>query len=218
MSYTYINNNDIVNYVHNNRVAVVVNDISSNNIDEYINNCIITLNNEGFNTNSLTQPRVYKRDGRTNLVLLVKSSANMASLNMLALNNWMRKMGNVVYLKDYTQSLYKRNVQEVNSDIKKIDITFRDINTGRKVSSSIQLKKSNNDIVAGCMEISKHGVFNEDLRQFNNNVPRIIEYFCGIAFRQFRLNPESATVTVGKTIYKYIIQPTANSIKLTLVK
>lgn len=101
--YSYISEDKLKGLVLENRVAVVVENVSTKDIDEYITNCFITLRSYGFNTTKLNQPKIFndRAFGQRNLILTVRNDAKDEDINMRALEQWACVMGNVVTLQQY---------------------------------------------------------------------------------------------------------------------
>lgn len=101
--YNYISSNKLVELVINGRIAFIVTNVTTKNILEYINNCIITLRQCGFDTSKLTQPNIFNnsKDKTKNIVFIVRKGVNKNELNIEALNLWMKQMENSMSLTQY---------------------------------------------------------------------------------------------------------------------
>lgn len=58
--HSYIGKSEITELIQNNRKGYIIENIVTNDIDEYINNILIVLRNMGVNINIFTQPKVRK--------------------------------------------------------------------------------------------------------------------------------------------------------------
>lgn len=112
--YNYINKRQIYNLANNGRIGFIVRDIRTNDIEEYVNNCIITLGNDGFDSKIIKQPKIFinETDGNSkNLVFMLNKSFDDMHMypetldyfnnNLNILSNWMNKMGNAFTLENY---------------------------------------------------------------------------------------------------------------------
>lgn len=112
--YKYINEKQIIDILNKGRIGFVIRDIRTNDIEEYVNNCIITLGNEGFDTKILTQPKIFidKTDNNSrNLIFVLNKSFNDTTTcqktftyfnkNIKILHNWLSKMTNAFTLDYY---------------------------------------------------------------------------------------------------------------------
>lgn len=116
----YINKEQIYRLLNNDRIGFVIRDVRVNDIEEYVNNCIITLNTDGFDTKILTQPKIFinRTDKNSkNLVFLFNKSFNNEKTyqkniyiyysNIKVLYDWMSKIGNALILEDYIKYYIK---------------------------------------------------------------------------------------------------------------
>ena len=101
MMHNYISIGDFNNLKQTGRKAVIVRNVTSKDIDEYINNCIITMQNCNVDTNLFMQPRVLKENNTINIVFMLRAYANdkIRSLQGIqGLSYWIQNMDNVVLI------------------------------------------------------------------------------------------------------------------------
>ena len=97
MGFGYISEIELDRYISINRKIIVVKNVTCADIEEYNNNCLVTLSNEGFNINLLTKVRLRKTRGKKSVdfIYLVRKEVDIKEINLAALNNWAIKMGNI---------------------------------------------------------------------------------------------------------------------------
>lgn len=97
MGFTYISEIELNRLISINRKIIKVKAVTCNDIEEYNNNCLITLSNEGFNVNLLTAVKLRKSRGKkqADIIYIVRKEVNAKEINVTALNKWATKMGNV---------------------------------------------------------------------------------------------------------------------------
>lgn len=72
--HNYVSKNEMIGLVTKDRKAVIICNITTKDIDEYINNVIIFLENNKFSRAKLTIPKIIKeQDGTYSLMLLIRS-------------------------------------------------------------------------------------------------------------------------------------------------
>ena len=72
--YNYVSEKEIVSLVTKDRKAVIICNIATKDIDEYINNVVAFLENKKFSRAKLTIPKIIKEhDGTYSLLLLIRS-------------------------------------------------------------------------------------------------------------------------------------------------
>lgn len=58
--YGYIGKSEITELIQSNRKGIIIDNVITNDIDEYINNLLAVLRNNGMNTNMFTQAKIKK--------------------------------------------------------------------------------------------------------------------------------------------------------------
>ena len=83
MLYNYISKNELIDLVHNNKIAFIVNDICTKDIDEYVNSFINTLASLGLNDSKINRPRIIsiKRNKIYGIVIIFKSKQSDIKLD-----------------------------------------------------------------------------------------------------------------------------------------
>lgn len=104
MNFRYTTLNEMAELCKKGREAIVLFDINVSDIDEYINNCIITLDSSGVNTNNILIPKVKTNKDKKKTVFLV--FRDKSKIETHALNKWARNMGNVTNLKSFFDNNY----------------------------------------------------------------------------------------------------------------
>ena len=100
--YGYIRNGELEQLILKNRKAIVITDVLTVDIDEYINSCVITLCNCGLRGNLLNQPKIrYSTEGGYTILLCFRHNTTFTKTDVEAINNFIINMGNTYTLKDY---------------------------------------------------------------------------------------------------------------------
>lgn len=96
MSIGYMDIMEIERQLKRGRKAFTVKNITVSDSEEYSNNCLITLKNEGFDTTMLILPKLFKSKDRTatHMIYFIRKGQEN-SINLKALEIWSKKMGNV---------------------------------------------------------------------------------------------------------------------------
>lgn len=115
--HSYIGKHEIVELIQNNRKGYIIENIVTNDIDEYINNMLIVLKSNGVNINIFTQPKINKLRGNVDntapkhqyiLLLTIRKDAKINDYTYMDIRNCIR---NIVYcntIQEWVKNKYNK--------------------------------------------------------------------------------------------------------------
>lgn len=216
--YKYIKKEDIEKLVLNNRIAWVVYGVNTTDKEEYMNNITHTLRNCGFDTSLLTQYCVFKNANSYNIVIVLRKNAKLVNQDSIAMNNWLKSMGNVVdaetFIQNANDTKYKCTVTEsincnIDTGIKKNNfiamIRFTIDKTGN-IKDAIVISPRFKDI---------HG-YKIDITGCERNIPKLVEKLYSKLYRKYEYKIARCSYKIDGKLLKYKVVPTSQGIKLDL--
>ena len=223
--YSYINLKELYELNEKKRISFVVVDVQCKDIDEYINNCIITLQNSGLNINLMTRPKIYKSSSKVfNIVLTFKHTIKHLENNQkIALISWADDIGNVESLKEYLK---------FNNKVKSVELQYYDILQifRNKYNFYINFLDRNKKIYTAKLKFIYTGdrivaidiIFNNKYKNYRQSVDSLEHGFydmiaksCRKAYRDYKLHPDSVLVDNGNIINKLKVDITLDGVELT---
>lgn len=108
MNYSYIKLDELYKMHMKNRNAIIIFDVHTKDLDEYINNYLITLKNCEFDTSLLLNPRIMSRKDKRIIILPLKNNKFINITNRSSLDVWAKQMGNVCSIEDFFNNNYRK--------------------------------------------------------------------------------------------------------------
>jgi len=226
--YNYINVKEIKDLAWKNRQGIVITNIDVESIDEYINNILIYLKNNGFDLNLLNQPRILgdKKHGYT-LVLLIKKnklidmqSSSAWSKLLISQEQGIDKMTLQDFAKDMKNISRKNrnivNVSTSNEMPKTVKCFFKKSSDGHSVKGVIKLVNTGGHIVKSIVKLENIGNYVEDVLDCHDNLNKILAKSVTYAFKNYNLILVSVVVSNKLNFKKYNVEITDTSIELKL--
>lgn len=103
--HSYISKDSLIPLANKNRTAIVINNVCTCDIDEYINTVLAVLQNQNFDTSKLNQPKIFKEQGIYTIVLILRQGKSLNDSERQALDEWCQLMGNAYELKQYLRMI-----------------------------------------------------------------------------------------------------------------
>ena len=225
--YNYTNLKEMYDLYKQQRVAFIITDIQCKDIDEYINNCIITLQNSGVNTNLMVKPKIYKSSNKyLNVVLSFNHKVQSLDLyQKAAFMTWINEMGNVESLKEYMifnnklksenieysdilniyKNKYNLYINFIGSSNNEYTSKIKFIYTGDRITS-IEIKfKNKNKSYKQSVDSMKHGFYDiltiicKRMNKENNIKPTYVLIDSGNSLNKLDISNEHGIVDLYKT-------------------
>ena len=244
MLYNYISKNELIDLVHNNKIAFIVNDICTKDIDEYVNSFINTLACLGLNESKINRPRIIsirrnkiygiviifkskQSDIKLDDISILKSLCKECNLHISNVSNYLHKVDRLPVNK--YKNISENDIKEIIMNKSQLFIEFTAIGTKNKHLARINLKYNKQEglIVNTEIKFDKPVDYKElnvqllnytvDVYDCKNNFRDIIATSCNQAYKLCRLNPSKLKIkhSNGK-VDVYNIAITATSIDFTL--
>lgn len=213
MSYSYISLHDLHMMQKKNREAIVIFDVQTKDIEEYVNNCIITLGNDGFNTNLLINPKILSgtKMGNGNRIVIIPMRYNIKldanDSNILKI--WAEQMGNVCNLKQFFENNYRNKVEADKA--KELANTIDSYTYIKYIALDMKIKKQVKECIS-LKDINRY-IGKYDKNNIENYITNIVSYL----FKHKNKFVYTLILCKNKISedIKINVQPTADSIKLT---
>lgn len=103
--HSYINNSEIIELIQNDRKGIIIDNIVTSDIDEYINSLYSVLAINNINTNVFTQPKIkaHKNKRCYTLLLIVRSNNKIGNNEF---NNIVNIVNSIVPCKSINQWMH----------------------------------------------------------------------------------------------------------------
>lgn len=114
--HSYIGKTEIMELVQNNRKGIIIENIITYDIDEYINNVLIVLRNMGINTNVFTQPKIKKINIKKDIehkykyiiLLVIRKDAKLDDKAYENIKNCIKNIAPCNTIQDWIKNKYVR--------------------------------------------------------------------------------------------------------------
>lgn len=109
MIHGYISNKELRELLQSNREALVIFDVTTKDIDEYICNMLVYFNTLGINNNTFTQPKIIKhtKDNKYTIIFIVRANVEVNNELINKLNECLKHIDNSCTFKQYmTRKIY----------------------------------------------------------------------------------------------------------------
>lgn len=109
MIHGYISNKELKEMLQSNREALVIYDIQTKDIDEYICSMLAYFGSLGINSSIFTQPKIIKhtKDNKYTIIFIVRASIEIDTELIRKLNECLKHLDNSCTFKQYmTKRIY----------------------------------------------------------------------------------------------------------------
>lgn len=115
--YSYIGKSEVIELIQNNRKGYIIENIVTNDIDEYINNVFIVLRNMNINVNIFTQPKIKKLKNNNEsalhkyqytLLLTVRKDAKINDYTYENIKNCIKNITTCSTIQEWVKNKYNK--------------------------------------------------------------------------------------------------------------
>lgn len=107
--HSYIGKSEIIELIQDNRKGFIIENISTKDIDEYINNLLIIAKNNGVNTNIFTQPKIKRVcENKYMLLLTVRKYTKISSHEYYNIKNCIKKITACSTIQEWIKNKYSK--------------------------------------------------------------------------------------------------------------
>jgi hypothetical protein len=154
MNYKPVKLEEVVELHMSGRKAFVVFGVQTKDLEEYINNCEITLHNYGFDLNKLIIPKVVNVGKYKNIFFFLRHHVDLTVEETQNCKEWAKNMGNVASSVDFFNNNYGTSAEETNRKIfesrlrkfKFVHVKGLDLASNTECSITIELNMLDNKV------------------------------------------------------------------------
>lgn len=204
MNYKYSKLEEILKFHKQGRKAVVIFEVTAKDLDEYINNCLITIKQFNVDINKFIVPRVITNKNHKTIILIEKDSFKLSKIEEKDLRRWINKLGNATTLDKFLNNEYKNKYTEeiTVGKFEYIEIVGEDILRNVKFIQKISEEE-----------------LNKIIQRDKKNIKEYISSIVGTWFKNNKVFVKCVKFIVNDgSEVKIKVEPTPNSLKLTKIK